>query len=73
MFERVIDASFHTSGNAALMATGFGTMTPPEIMTRMRRLYGKATIQELDRQLLILQQHMDRNNPVEVMLRAIEE
>ena len=73
MFERVIDASFHTSGNAALMATGFGTMTPPEIMTRMRRLYGKATIQELERQLLILQQPMDRNNPVEVMLRAIEE
>jgi hypothetical protein len=73
MFERVIDASFHTSGNAALMANGFGNMTPPEIMTRMRRLYGKATIQELERQLLILQQPMDRNNPVEVMLRAIEE
>eukprot|EP00978_Attheya_sp_CCMP212_P027416 scaffold91780_cov26-Attheya_sp.AAC.1 len=73
MFERVIEASFHTSGNAALMSTGFGTMTPPEIMTRMRRFYGKATIQELEKQLLILQQPMDRNNPVEVMLRSIEE
>eukprot|EP00978_Attheya_sp_CCMP212_P035223 scaffold151845_cov22-Attheya_sp.AAC.1 len=73
MFERVVEASFHTSGNAALMSTGFGTMTPPEIMTRMRRLYGKATIQELEKQLLILQQPMDRNNPVEVMLRSMEE
>jgi hypothetical protein len=73
MFERVIDSSFHTSGNAALMSTGFGTMTPPEIMARLRRLYGKATIQELERQLLILQQPMDRNNPVEMMLRGIEE
>jgi hypothetical protein len=73
MFERVIDSSFHTSGNAALMSTGFGTMTPPEIMARLRRLYGKATIHELERQLLILQQPMDRNNPVEMMLRGIEE
>eukprot|EP00978_Attheya_sp_CCMP212_P035525 scaffold155026_cov54-Attheya_sp.AAC.3 len=75
MFERVIDSSFHTSGNAALMATGFGTtMTPPDIMNRMRWLYGnKATIQELERQLLILQHPMDRNNPVEMMLRGIEE
>eukprot|EP00978_Attheya_sp_CCMP212_P000295 scaffold531_cov30-Attheya_sp.AAC.4 len=73
MFERVIDSSFHTSGNAALMATDLGTMTPPAIMTQMRRLYGKATIQELERQLLILQQPMDRNNPVEMMLRGIEE
>eukprot|EP00978_Attheya_sp_CCMP212_P041539 scaffold239154_cov39-Attheya_sp.AAC.1 len=55
------------------MATGFGNMTPPEIMTHMRRLYRKATIQELERQLFILQQPMDRNNPVEVLLRAIEE
>jgi hypothetical protein len=73
MFKCVIDASFHTSGNAALMATGFGTMTPPEIMTRMCHLYGKATIQELERQLIILQQPMDRNNPVKVMLWGIEE
>ena len=73
MFERVIDPSFHTSGNAAMMATGFGTMTPPEIMARMRRLYGKATIQELENQMLSLQQPMDRNSPVEVMLRGIEE
>eukprot|EP00978_Attheya_sp_CCMP212_P031336 scaffold118072_cov58-Attheya_sp.AAC.1 len=73
MFERVIDSSFHTSGNAILMATGFGTMTPPEIMTHMRWLYSKATIQELERQLLILQQPMDRTNPVEMMLRGIEE
>ena len=75
LFERIIDKAYHSGGTGAtgLAIRGFGNDEPPEIMARLQRLYGKPSLQELDQALLRLNDPMDRNQPVEVMLRAMEE
>ena len=75
LFERIIDQAYHSGGTGAvgLARRGFGNDEPPDIYARLQRLYGKPTIQELDQALLRLNEPMDRNQPVEVMLKGMEE
>ena len=72
-FGRVIDKAYHTPGNTIIMGDGFGQLTPFEILQRLRKTYGLANIQEIEARLLHLNNPMDRNLPVEVMIRDIEE
>ena len=52
---------------------GFGTTTPSQILTRLITLYGKPSLNELEQALLHLNEPMDRFQPLEVMLRGVEE
>ena len=72
-FERVIDKAYHTTGNTGIMGDGFGQLTPYDILQRLRKMYGRANIQEIEAKLLHLNSPMDRNLPVEVMIRDIED
>ena len=72
-FERVIDKAYHTTGNTGIMGDGFGQLTPFEILQKLRKTYGRAKIQEIESKLLQLNNPMDRNLPVEVMIRDIED
>ena len=72
-FERVIDEAYHTTVNTGLMGDGFGQLTPHEILQKIRQSYGRATIQEVEEQYLKLSLPMDRNLPIEVMIRDIED
>ena len=72
-FERVIDKAYHTTGNTGIMGEGFGQMRPYEILKKMRELYGRPTIQEIESKLLQLSTPMDRNLPVEVMIKDVED
>ena len=54
MFERCINTAFHTGGTGAgtgLAQRGFGTMTPPEILTHLKSLYGIPTFSEMESNL----------------------
>ena len=75
LFERIIDQAYHSggTGTGGLARRGFGNDEPPDILARLQRLYGKPSLQELDQALMRLNDPMDRNQPVEVMLRAMEE
>ena len=68
-FERVIEKAYHTTGNTGIMGDGFGQLTPFEILQHLRKTYGRANIQEIEAKLLHLNNLMDRNIPVEVMIR----
>ena len=70
-FERVIDNAYHTTGNTGIMGDGFGQLTPFEILQRLQKTYGRANIQEIEAKLLYLNNLMERNLPVEVMIRYI--
>ena len=72
-FERVIDKAYHTTGNTGIMGEGFGQLTPFEILQKLRKTYGRANIQEIESKLLQLNNPMDRNLPVKVMIRDIED
>ena len=72
-FERVIDKAYHTPGNTGIVGDVFGQLTPFEILQRLRKTYGQANIQEIEAKLLHLNNPMDRNLPVEVMIRDIED
>jgi hypothetical protein len=72
ILENAFDVAFH-SGGTALAERGFGTATPPEILSRFQQNYGKPGYQEIKTALLRLTQPMDRMQPIEVMLRGIEE
>ena len=72
-FERVIYKAYHTTGNKGIMGDGFGQLTPFEILQRLRKTYGRANIQEIEAKLLLLNNPMDRNLPVEVMIQDIED
>ena len=72
-FERVINKAYHTTGNTGIMGDGFGLSTPFNILQRLRKTYGRANIQEIEANLLILNNPMDRNLPVEVMIWDIED
>ena len=72
-FESVIDKAYHTTGNTGIMGDGFGKLTPYDILQRLLKMYGRANIQEIEAKLLHLNNPMDRNLPVEVMIRDIED
>ena len=55
------------------MGDGFGKLSPFDILQRLRKTYGRAKIQEIEAKLLLLNNPMDRNLPVEVMIRDIED
>jgi hypothetical protein len=70
MLERTIEEAYHS---ATMGRRGFGNDDPPAIVARLQRLYGKPSLQEIDTALARLLAPMDRNQPIEVMLREIEE
>ena len=72
ILDNVIDKSYHTGGTL-MGATGFGTLTYPQIIARMKQKYGKSGIREIKKALLRLNDPMDQNMPIEVMLRILEE
>ena len=72
ILEDSFDVAFH-SGGTALAKRGFGTDTPPKILSRFQQNYGKPGYQEIKTALLRLTEPMDRMQPIEVMLRGIEE
>ena len=72
-FERVIDKAYHITGNTGIMGYGFGQLTLFDILQRLQKTYGRANIQEIEAKLLHLNNPMDRNLPVEVMIRDIED
>ena len=72
-FERVIDPAYHTTGNTGIMGDGFGQLVPFAILQKLRQSYGRATIQEIEAKLLQLNTPMDRNLPIEVMIRDIKD
>ena len=72
-FKRVIDKAYHTTGNTGLMGDGFGQLTPFGILQRLQKTFGRVNIQEIEAKLLHLQNPMDRNLPVEVIIRDIED
>ena len=72
MFEEVVDPAFH-SGIRGLATKVFGTMSPVDILANLQRLYGKPVYQGIDAVLLRLNNPMNQIQPVEVMLRGIEE
>ena len=69
----MIDKVYHTTGNTGIMGDGFGQLTPFEILQSLQKTYGRANIQEIEAKLLHLNNLMDRNLPVEVMIRDIED
>ena len=72
ILEDSFDVAFHSGGTASAKR-GFGTATPPEILSRFQQNYGKPGYQEIKTALLRLNEPMDRMQPIEVMLRSIEE
>ena len=71
-FETVIDPAFHT-GATGMGQRGFGTLTPRAILFKLFELYGQPTLTEIQNALLRMMAPMDRLQPIEVMLRAVEE
>ena len=55
------------------MGDGCGQLTSFEILQRLCKVYGHADIQEIEAQLLLLNNPVDRNLPIEVMIRGIED
>ena len=55
------------------MGDGLGQLTPYDILQRLRKTYGRANIQDIEEKLLHLNNPMDRNLPVEVLIRDIED
>ena len=51
----------------------FGNDSPRDILKRLMSLYGKPTNQEMESSLKRLLEPMDRNAPIEIMLRGIED
>ena len=56
-----------------MRATGFSPLTAPQNFSRMQLKYGKPGIGEIKKALLCLNDPMDRDMPIEVMLRSLEE
>ena len=55
------------------MGSGFGKLTPYNILQRLRKLYGRATMSEIETKLNLLNNPMDRNLPIEDMIRMVED
>ena len=72
VFEDAIPSAYH-SGSTVMGQQGFGNLAPRDILFRLMHLYGKPSLEELERALQRFHKPMDRNAPVEVMLRDVEE
>ena len=72
-FERVIEKSYHTTGNTGIMGDGFGQLTPFDILQCLQKTYGQTNIQEFEAKILNLNNPMDRNLPIELIIRDIED
>ena len=72
-FERCIDKNYHSSTSGGMGQRGFGNDQPRDISKRLMTLYGKPTVHELEGALKRLLDPMERNDPIEVMLRDIED
>ena len=72
-FERVIDKAYHTTGNKGIMGDGFGQLSPFDILQKLRKTYGRANIQEIESNIILLKNKMYRNLPEQVMIRDIED
>jgi len=74
LFECIIDDAFHSSATAMNMGLrGFGNEEPPDILACLQRLYDQPSLQEVEENLLLLHDSMDRTLPPEVMIRGMEE
>ena len=67
-----IDTAYHT-GATTMGATVFVPLTAPQIISRMQLNYGKPGIREIKKALLLLNDPMNCDMPIEVMLRSLEE
>ena len=54
-------------------ATGFVPLAAPQIISRIKLNYGKSGIGEIKKAILRLNEPMDRNMPIEVILKSLEE
>ena len=72
MFKEVIIPAFHSSSRS-ISTKEFGTTPLTHIPDNLQRLYGKPGYQELDALLLYLGDSMNTTQPLELMLRGIEE
>ena len=72
-FERCVDNAYQTAGAVAIMGEGFGQLASWDILQWHRLNYGMAVVQEIEQKLLLLNNQMDRNLPVEVMIKTIED
>ena len=70
ILECAINTAYHT-GDTVMGATRFGPLTAPQIISRMQLNYGKSRIGEIKKALLRLNEPMDRNIPIEFMLRSL--
>ena len=59
--------------NTGMARQGFDNDKLPDILKLLKRLYVTPSLQELNQALLRLHETMDRNQPVEVMLRTTDE
>ena len=72
ILEVTIDVAYH-AGNTAMADKGFGKYTPVEVLQHLQQRYGLPSYGEIDQAMARLQEPMDRMQPIEVMLRQIEE
>ena len=59
--------------NTGMARQGLGNDEPPTILECLKRFYGTQRLQELDQYLLLLQDPMDWNQPLQLMLRTTED
>ena len=67
ILESDIFTAYHT-GDTVMEATGFGPLAAPQIISRIQLNYRKPGIGEIKKALLLLNEPMDCNMPIEVML-----
>ena len=67
----VIITAYHT-GAPEMGATGFGALTAPQIIFSMQLNYGKPGIGEIKKALICLNDPIDRDMPIEVMMKSLE-
>ena len=72
MFEDVFYPAFY-SRSCGLTTKGFFRIYQFDIIENLQRLYGKQSYQDLDAALLRLNELINQMQPVEVILRVIEE
>ena len=72
MFKEFVEPIFHSSSRV-LATKLLGTTPLVDILANLQRLYSKLSYQELDSALLRLIETMNRMQPVELMLRGVEE
>ena len=66
-----IDKSYHKEGTI-MGATGFGTPTAPQIISRMKQNYGNPGIGEIKKAFLCLNNPIYQNMTIEVVLKSLK-